>query len=153
MTKRRLSCRRLPALCLVLSLAFCWSLSAYASEGAPQRQESEQTLEQLGTAIHTSLAALKARSQSLTEELQGQKLIVEEYKTKLNELSICLTNTNEKLYTYETKLVAYEQKLKQQKKWLRIGMLLVAAFILVRMATLILRAKGIKLPELLNILL
>ena len=132
-----------------LSLALCF-FPCY-SEDAPQGEE--QTLEQLGSRIHTSLAALKARSQSLTEELQGQRAIAEEYRTKLSALTISLDNTNKKLYDYETKLTAYEQKLKAQKRLLRIGLLLVVLFLAVRAATLALRAKGIKLPDIVNILL
>lgn len=146
-----------PAFCLFLSLSALSPLSAFAQEAAPQRQESEQTLEQLGTAIHTSLAALKARSQSLTEELQGQKLIVEEYKTKLNELSICLTNTNEKLYAYETKLIKSEEKNRQlaktRNRLILILSLMIGLFVAVRAVTIALRKIGVKLPEIVNILL
>lgn len=140
------------AACFCLSLLLLSPLSVYAQAGA-QPQESEQTLETLGSRIHTSLEALKARSQSLTEELQGQKAIAEEYKTKLSALTISLDNTNKRLYDYEKQLIAYEQKLRTQKKLLRIGLFLIILFLAVRAVTLSLRAKGIKLPELVNILL
>lgn len=137
----------------LLALLFLSPSRLHCSQEDALQQKSELTMEQLGSQIHTSLAVLKARSQSLTEELQGQKIIVEEYKTKLSALTISLDNTNKRLYDYETKLIAYEQKLKTQKKLLRIGFFLVVAFILVRIATLILRIKGVKLPEIVNILL
>lgn len=89
----------------------------------------------------------------MTEELQGQKAIAEEYKTKLSALTISLDNTNKRLYDYETKLIRYEQKLKGWKKFATIVALLALLFIATRAVTLILRAKGIKLPELVNILL
>ena len=142
---------------LTIIFSLLISVSAFAQEAAPQQQESEQTLEQLGTAIHTSLAALKARSQSLTEELQGQKLIVEEYKTKLNELSICLTNTNERLYDYETKLIKSEEKSRQlaktRNRLILILSLMIGLFVAVRAVTIALRKIGVKLPEIANILL
>lgn len=141
----------LRAFLLFLLVFFTCPLSFYAQQGA-QPQESERTLEQLGTAIHSSLAALKARSQSLTEELNEQHLIVEEYKTKLSALTTSLDNTNKRLYDYETKLIGYEQKLKSRAKIILAAAIIILINILGKIAAIVLRFKGIKLPEVFNIL-
>lgn len=137
-------------------LAFFLVLSQFLfpcySEDAP-RQESEPSLETLGSQIHTSLERLKLRSENLTKELERRELKVKELQTTLSGLSASLSNTNARLYDYETKLIAYEQRLKTQKKLLSIGAALVVLFFAVRTVTLILKAKGINLPEIVNILL
>lgn len=141
------------ALPVALSLLFCCALcpsSAPALEDAPQQS---LTLDELGSQIHTSLESLKQQSKDLTRELQERSSEVAELKTNLNELTICLDNTNLLLADYETKLIRYEEKLKFWKKFAMAVALLALLFIATRAVTLILRAKGVKLPELVNILL
>lgn len=143
-------CGRLQGLLLLL---LCFALcprSVYALEDVPQ---PSPTLEELGNQVHSSLANLKAQSKILTEELQERSKEVEALKTNLNDLTICLDNTNKLLSDYETKLIVYEQKLKGWKKFATIVALLALLFIATRVVTLILRVKGIKLPEIVNILL
>lgn len=104
------------ALPVALSLLFCCALcpsSAPALEDAPQQS---LTLDELGSQIHTSLESLKQQSKDLTRELQERSSEVAELKTNLNELTICLDNTNQLLADYETKLIRYEEKLKFWKK-------------------------------------
>lgn len=139
------------ALCLPLSLALSSPRSAYAQEAAP-RSEQEDSLETLGSQIHTSLGALKARCQLLTTELEEQSEKVEELQTKLTDLSSCLTDTNKTLCAYETKLIEYEGKLKARAKIIWAAAILILINVLGKIAAIILRFKGIKLPELLNIL-
>lgn len=147
MFSRRLS----QALCLAALLSFWSPLSAYASEDAqPSRQE--ETLETLGNQMRLSLGSLKARCQTLTAELEEQSEKVKELRTKLGDLSTCLTNTNNTLCDYETKLIVYEQKLKARAKVIWILGILFAINALGKVAVLGLRLKGIKLPELFNIL-
>ena len=143
-------CGRLLAQLLALSFFALCPLSAYALEDA---QQPNPTLEELGSQIHTSLDALKQQSKLLTAELEERSNEVAELKTNLNELTTCLDNTNQLLADYETKLIRYEQKLKGWKKFATVVALLALLFIATRAVTLILRAKGIKLPELVNILL
>ena len=56
---------------LLLSFALSSPRLLYAQADAP-RPEQEETLETLGSQIHTSLGSLKARCQTLTEELEEQ---------------------------------------------------------------------------------
>lgn len=118
---------------LALSPLFLFPLSAFAQEDAPQQNP---TLEELGSQIHTSLESLKQQSKDLTRELQERSSEVVELKTNLNELTICLDNTNQLLADYETKLIRYEEKLKFWKKMcitvfcVLMAMLLVTAVVL-----------------------
>ena len=143
-------CKLSLAALLALSPLFLFPLSAFAQEDAPRQNP---TLEELGSQIHTSLESLKQQSKDLTKELQKRSSEVAELKTNLNELTICLDNTNQLLADYETKLIRYEEKLKFWKKFAMAVALLALLFIATRAVTLILRAKGVKLPELVNILL
>ena len=143
-------CKLSLAALLALSPLFLFPLSAFAQEDAPRQNP---TLEELGSQIHTSLESLKQQSKDLTRELQERSSEVAELKTNLNELTICLDNTNQLLADYETKLIRYEEKLKFWRKFAMAVALLALLFIATRAVTLILRAKGVKLPELVNILL
>lgn len=143
-------CKLSLAALLALSPLFLFPLSAFAQEDAPQQN---LTLDELGSQIHTSLESLKQQSKDLTRELQERSSEVAELKTNLNALTICLDNTNQLLADYETKLIRYEEKLKFWKKFAMAVALLTLLFIATRAVTLILRAKGVKLPELVNILL
>lgn len=143
-------CKLSLAALLALSPLFLFPLSAFAQEDAPQQNP---TLEELGSQIHTSLESLKQQSKDLTRELQERSSEVAELKTNLNELTICLDNTNQLLSDYETKLIRYEQKLKGWRKFATIVAMLALLFLATRAVTLALRAKGIKLPEIVNILL
>ena len=148
-TKKRLAL--LAPLVLAL-LFFCVPRrSAYAQAVAPQA-EQEETLETLGSQIHTSLGALKARCQTLTAELEEQSEKAKELQTKLTDLSSCLTDTNKTLCDYETKLITYENKLKARAKVIWAAAIVILINILGKVAAIALRFKGIKLPELLNIL-
>ena len=102
----------LAALLVLLGL-FLFPFSVFAQEDAPQQS---LTLDELGSQIHTSLESLKQQSKDLTRELQERSSEVAELKTNLNELTICLDNTNQLLADYETKLIRYEEKLKFWKK-------------------------------------
>ena len=143
-------CRLSLAALLALSPLFLFPFSAFAQEDAPRQNP---TLEELGSQIHTSLESLKQQSKDLTRELQERSSEVAELKTNLNELTICLDNTNQLLADYETKLIRYEQKLKGWRKFATIVAVLALLFLATRAVTLALRAKGIKLPEIVNILL
>lgn len=139
------------ALCLALLLPFCSQPFIFASEDAqPSRQE--ETLETLGSQIRTSLGELKARCQILTTELEEQSEKAKELQTKLTDLSSCLTATNNTLCDYETKLIVYEQRLKTRAKIIWILGIIFAINALGKVAAISLRFKGIKLPELFNIL-
>lgn len=139
-----------PALCLLLSF---FALSPLSAQGSADAQQPSPTLEELGSQIHTSLASLKAQSKTLTEELEKRSNEVAELKTNLSELTTCLDNTNALLADYETKLIRYETKLKGWRKFATVVAILALLFLATRAVTLALRAKGIKLPELVNILL
>ena len=148
-TKKRLAL--LAPLVLAL-LFFCVPpRSAYAQAVAPQA-EQEETLETLGSQIHTSLGALKARCQTLTAELEEQSAKAEALRTKLTDLSSCLTATNNTLCDYETKLIVYEGKLKSRAKVIWAAAIVFLINILGKVAAIVLRFKGIKLPEAVNIL-
>lgn len=134
-----------------LSLPFFY-IFLLCSEAVAQPQQSTEMLETLGTQIHTSLGALKARCQTLTTELEEQSERVEQLQTKLTDLSSCLTDTNKTLCDYETKLITYENKLKARAKVIWAAAIVILINILGKVAAIALRFKGIKLPELLNIL-
>ena len=146
--KRLFAAWRAP--CLLLLFFALSPLSAQDLEGA---QQPSPTLEELGSQIHTSLASLKLQSKLLTQELEERSNEVETLKTNLNELTTCLDNTNQLLADYETKLIRYETKLKGWRKFATVVAILALLFLATRAVTLILRAKGIKLPEIVNILL
>ena len=126
-------CKLSLAALLALSPLFLSPLSAFAQEDAPRQNP---TLEELGSQIHTSLESLKQQSKDLTRELQKRSSEVAALKTNLNELTICLDNTNQLLADYETKLIRYEEKLKFWKKvcmtvfGVLMAMLLVTAVVL-----------------------
>jgi septal ring factor EnvC (AmiA/AmiB activator) len=143
-------CKLSLAALLALSPLFLFPLSAFAQEDAPRQNP---TLEELGSQIHTSLESLKQQSKDLTRELQERSSEVAELKTNLNELTICLDNTNQLLADYETKLIRYEEKLKGWRKFATVVAMVALLFLATRAVTLALRAKGIKLPEIVNILL
>ena len=143
-------CKLSLAALLALSPLFLFPLSAHALEDAPQQNP---TLEELGSQIHTSLESLKQQSKDLTKELQKRSSEVAELKMNLNELTTCLDNTNQLLADYETKLIRYEEKLKGWRKFATIVAMLALLFLAIRAVTLVLKAKGIKLPEIVNILL
>ena len=88
----------------------------------------------------------------MTAELEEQSEKVKELRTKLGDLSTCLTNTNNTLCDYETKLIVYEQKLKTRAKIIWILGIIFAINALGKVVAIGLRFKGIKLPELFNIL-
>ena len=151
LTRRRGFRRLSQALLFFLSALLLSPRCLYAQAGAP-RQEQEETLETLGSQIHTSLGSLKARCQILTAELEEQSEKAKELQTKLTELSSCLTNTNNTLCAYETKLIGYEQKLKFRAKVIWAAAIIFLINILGKIAAIVLRVKGIKLPEIVNIL-
>lgn len=157
LTKGRSFCGTLRAAFLLSSFLLLSPLSVFALEDAPQQQESEQTLEALGSLVHTSLADLKNRSKALTEALRTQSEEVDRLRTTLNELNSCLENTNERLYDYETKLIKSEEKNRQlaktRNRLILILSLMIGLFVAVRAVTIALRFKGVKLPEIVNILL
>lgn len=136
---------------LLLSFALLSPRLLYAQEDASQSKQ-EETLETLGSQIHTLLGALKARCQTLTAELEEQSAKAETLRTKLTDLSSCLTDTNNTLCTYETKLIVYEGKLKFRTKVIWAAAILILINILGKIAAIVLRFKGIKLPEIVNIL-
>lgn len=75
----------------------------------------------------------------------------------MNDLSSSLDNTNRQLYDYETKLIKSEaenKRLAKTRNRLILALLLmIGVFVAIRAATIALRWKGIKLPEIVNILL
>lgn len=75
-----------------------------------------------------------------------------ELRTTLSDLSTSLTNTNRQLSDYETRLRDYEGKLRWHRKLAATVAALAFLFVAVRVVTLILRLKGIHLPEIINIL-
>ena len=127
-------------------------LCALSAQPVAQPQSSTETLETLGTQIHTSLGALKARCQTLTTELEEQSERAEQLQMKLTDLSSCLTATNNTLCDYERKLIVYENKLKARTKAIWIVAIVILINILGKIAAIVLRFKGIKLPEVFNIL-
>lgn len=143
-------------LLFLLCFLFVFQLS-YSQDAS---QQSTQTLPTLSKEIHTQLDSLKQQSRLLTEqlltvenELSSSSVQVETLKTQQKELTTCLQDTNKKYSDCLTKLTLYESGLKRDKELLILGFTLVVLFIAVRIITLILRVKGVKLPELVNILL
>lgn len=128
---------------LFLAVLFCSPLAAEASP---------DLLETLGVQIHTSLESLRLQSSLLTEELETRSKEVESLRTTLSDLSTSLTNTNRQLSDYETMLRDYEGKLRWHRKRAATVAALAFLFVAVRVVTLILRLKGIHLPEIINIL-
>lgn len=115
-------------------------------------QTQSENLMILSTQIHDSLDGLKQQSKILTLELQQRSNEVKNLKTNLSELTTSLDNTNALLANYETKLIVYEQKLKTRAKVIWAAAIVIMINILGKMAAIALRFKGIKLPEVFNIL-
>lgn len=135
-----------------LVLSFALFLSSRPACAGAQARESSETLETLGSQIHTSLESLRLQSSLLTEELETRSKEVESLRTTLSDLSTSLTNTNRQLSDYETRLRDYEGKLRWHRKLAATVAALAFLFVAVGVVTLILRLKGIHLPEIINIL-
>lgn len=137
-----------------LFIAFVLLLSSsFAYSEVVQPPESPQTLETLGSQMHISLASLRNLSMSLTEDLEKQQKRAETLQTQLTELTISSNNTNKKLFDSETKSIRLENDCKRKNKIIIIETLIIALHILTIIAILALRAKGIRLPDIVNILL
>lgn len=67
-------------------------------------------------------------------------------------MTTSLDNTNALLANYETKLIVYEQKLKTRAKIIWAAAIVILINVLGKIAAIALRFKGIKLPEVFNIL-
>lgn len=127
---------------------FCFALFSPVA-GA---QESQQTLETLGSQMHISLANLRNLSMSLTEDLEKQQKRAETLQTQLTELTISSNNTNKRLFDSETKSMRLENDCKRKNKIIIMLTLAIALHILMIMAMLALKAKGIRLPDIIYIL-
>lgn len=140
-----MKCLKSFLLCLLLFALPCYSLDA--------KQQSTQTLEALGSQVHTSLENLRLQSMLLTEELEERSNEVKVLQTKLTGLTTCLENTNEQLYNYEKTLEKQKQSLKKYRTFMIIVVVAALLMIAARVVTIILKVKGIHLPEMVNILL
>ena len=140
------------SLVLCLALLWLWSpLSVYAQAGV-QPQESQQTLETLGSQMRISLENLRNLSMSLTEDLEKQQKRAETLQTQLTELTISSNNTNKRLFDSETKSIRLENDCKRKNKIIMMETSVIILHVLGIIITLAIRAKGIKLPEIVNIL-
>lgn len=117
-----------------------------------QPQESGQTLETLGSQMHLSLVNLRNLSMSLTEDLEKQQKRAETLQAQLTELTISSNNTNKRLFDSETKSMLLERDCKRKNKIIIAETAVIVLHVLGIIAALVLRAKGIKLPEIVNIL-
>ena len=132
-------------LCLLL-----FALPCYSSD---VNQQNTQTLETLGSQVHTSLENLRLQSMLLTEELKERSNEVKALQMKLTGLTTCLENTNEQLYNYEKTLEKQKQSLKRYRTFMVIVIVIALLMIAARVVTIILKVKGVHLPEIVNILL
>lgn len=139
-----MKCLKSLLLCLLFALP-CYSLDV--------KQQNPQTLEILGGQVHTSLENLKVQSQLLTEELKERSNEVKTLQMKLKDLTTCLENTNEQLYNYEMSLEKQKQSLKRYRIFMIVVIVVALLMIAARVVTIILKVKGVHLPEIVNILL
>lgn len=131
-------------LCLLLVFP-CYSSDA--------NQQNTQTLETLGSQVHSSLENLKVQSQLLTEELEERSNEVKVLQMKLKDLTTSLESTNEQLYNYEKSLEKQKQSLKRYRIFMVIVIVVALLMIAARVVTIVLKVKGVHLPEMVNILL
>lgn len=117
-------------------------------------------MQELSREIHGQLDSLRQQSRHLTEqlliaerELEESSSQAEALRTELQGLSSSLSATNEKLSGYSLRLTQYEEKLRWHRKFVAWATVLIVLFVLARVVTIILRFKGIHLPEMINILL
>ena len=139
-----MKCLKSLLLCLLLVFP-CYSSDA--------NQQNTQTLEVLGSQVHTSLENLKLQSKILTEMLEERSNEVKALQMKLVGLTTCLENTNEQLYNYEKNLEQQKQSLKRYRTFMIVVIVVALLMIAARVVTIILKVKGIHLPEMVNILL
>lgn len=125
-------------------------------------QVAAQTIDEQMTALEdeiwNSLVSCKQSSQSLIEELEDLRKLQAISQETLTELSSSLENTLDLCNSYASDLQTMRVKLDQQKnktRKLAMCLILIAAIaVLVRVATIILKAKfGIQLPYWLNVIL
>lgn len=131
-------------------LCLLFALPCYSSDA---NQQNIQTLETLGSQVHTSLENLRLQSMLLTEELKERSNEVKALQMKLTGLTTCLENTNRQLYDYEKTLEKQKQSLKRYRTFMVIVIVVALLMIAARVVTIILKVKGVHLPEMVNILL
>lgn len=135
-----------PLACLFFLSALLLSSQCLYAQADAQPQESEPTLEKLGSLMHTSLDNLTNHSKSLIEELETRSTEVGEWKAKFNALITYSENTNKRLYDSETKCVRLETEKKMLKKSVVILSIVSAVLLLLLIAAIYLLAKKVALP-------
>lgn len=130
-------------------------LCGYSQPAVSQTTDEQMT--QLEEEIWNSLDNLKRNSTSLTEELEELRKLQKVSQATLTELESSLQNTldayNNLGQQLQSTRVDLQKKQKQVRKLTLILSILIIVFILIRVGTIILRAKGFHLPEIINILL
>lgn len=130
-------------------------LCGFAQPVASQTIDEQMT--QLEDEIWHSLANLKQNSTSLIEELEDLRQLQAISQQTLTELQTCLGNTldayNDSAAQLQNTRISLQKKQQQVRKLSIVLAILIISFIGIRVVTIILRAKGLHLPELINILL
>lgn len=136
-----------------------WFLLLLVFFCAPVSAQENMAIQTLSQEIHAQLDDLRQQSRHLTEqlliaenELRQSSLQAETLKTELTDLNTCLDATNAKLSDYSEKLTVYEERLRNQRAWILRGIALIALAVLIKLVVVILRFKGIRLADWINIL-
>lgn len=143
---------------LLLSVYLLFGWSSFSVCYAQDVQELDSTsMIKMEDQLFEQLASLKSKSHNLTLELnqlqQEVKISKQTCQDLQNHLESTLTRFEQcaqNLTNTESKLV--ETKTKLTKLWI-FTIIFLVLFVLIRIGTIILRAKGIKLPDIVNILL
>lgn len=121
--------------------------------------QASQQMQELSREIHGQLDNLRQQSRRLTEqlliaesELEQSSMQAEALKTELTGLRSSLDATNERLSSYSEKLTRYEERLRTQRKWIWRGAALIVLAAIAKLTIVILRFKGIRLADWINIL-
>lgn len=116
----------------------------------PALAQSIQTLEDQ---IWCELDRLSEQSTSLTAELNQLRNLVPELQTQCSDLESSLLNTHQQLSSYAQILERQRLRLSAQRRLIAIGVIALLAMMAIKVAVLVLKARGVSLPYWINTLL
>lgn len=132
----------LKKLCLLLVLCVC--LPAVSQQ---------KSLSQMEYQLLLSVDNWIAQSEALTEDLKNARIEAAESQKKVERLESSLQDILTSYTSLKQNYEIQKQSLRKSKAYVLMGIILIILFIAIRIVCMLLLAKGIKLPEWLNILI
>ena len=132
----------LKKLCLLLALCVC--LPAVSQQ---------KSLSQMEYQLLLSVDNWIAQSEALTEDLKNARIEAAESQKKVERLESSLQDILTSYTSLKQNYEIQKQSLRKSKAYVLTGIILIILFIVIRIVCMVLLAKGIKLPEWLNILI